>query len=162
MTQVLIILAAICGVMLGALMLAGGFFFWYLLKIVRRLNETVEAFTRTLDPLIKTGALQTLAGSAAQMVAIGNQVLAAMKNINTTVGLFNKAFFNKEALGSEAATGESVEETFADKDESKIYSYNESDQATLEMQGKLRKVGIETDPERAGVPSLEKMKGGTV
>lgn len=157
MTGTVIILAVVIGVLCGGLLVAVAIFFWYLLKTVRALNDTVGQFTRAIDPLIKTGALQVLASSAAQAIGIGNQMLAAMKNINTTVGLFNKAFFNKSAVAGTAVTTE--EEEFGSREESATYGYSEGDAAIREKQEALRRSGIETDETRVPQPAAEQMKG---
>lgn len=160
MTTVFVVLAVVLGLLFGALLFAAGIFCWYLLKTMREFKCSIEQFTRAVDPLIKTGALQHLAGAASQSLDIGRQILSAMKAINVTVALFNKAFFSKEAIARSAAP--ETEDDFAGKDDSVRFGYSEEGAALRERQEALRKGGIETDHTRIQEPGPENMTGSAV
>lgn len=160
MTSVFIAVTAIICLLAGALILGTGIFFWYLLKVARSLNQVLSEFKTAIDPLIKSGSLQVMAGSASRLVVVGDQILLAMKNINTTVGLFNKAFFKTEALNQAASVTQ--DEPYAEKAESAVFSHDEGEAAVRERQGFLRKEGFETDEAYVFQPPASQMKGANV
>jgi len=160
MTQVYIALAVIAGVAVGAFLLLMGLFFWYLLRTMKEVQKSIGEFVRALDPLVRTGALQTLSSSSATMVDIGQRMLKSMGAINVTVAAFNKAFFSKEAL-----TGMITEppvDDYASPEESLNIEYSEETAALHERQDSLRKQGIETDESRIPAPASNKMYGSNV
>lgn len=152
-TVIAIVLLALVG---GAGMLAMGIFFWYLLKTMRSVEKSIGEFVRVLDPLVKTGSLQQLSGAAATLVGLAKQALLSMHNINQTVAVFNRGFFDSEKLGP--LTPAAPPADFAQEGESAVYSSSEEGAAQQEAAADLRKMGIETDATRV-IEDPEKMHG---
>lgn len=150
-----IAIALLC-LILGAGLLALGVFFWYLLKTMRNVEKSIGEFVRVLEPLIKTGALQQLAGAAATMVSIGQKALIGMASINSTVKVFNKFFFDQTKVG--ALSPQEAPDDFAAPGESAVFVSTEEDVASAEVAQNLRDMGIETDATRV-VENPTKMHG---
>jgi hypothetical protein len=154
-----VIAVVLLALLMGAGLLAMGLFFWYLLKTMKQVEKSIGEFVRVLDPLVKTGSLQQLSGAAATLVGIGKQALTAMNNINLTVGVFNKAFFDQTKVG--AISQEPAAEDFAPEGSSGVFSSTEDELVQREAAQHLRDIGIETDASRT-IERPEKMYGGKV
>jgi len=150
------------GMFLGAILLLAGLFFVYLLKVMKEVRDTVGAFAKVLDPLIKSGSLQRLTDSTATLAGIGVQALQAMKAINVTVAAFNKAFFKADALEElERSTPEELaEKETAQPGDSAVFHHSDEEAAGRETAEELRRGGVEVDESRIMVP--EKQHGSTV
>lgn len=164
MTQVLIILAVVIGLAAGAMILAACLFCWYLLKTMQDIKATVDAFGKVIEPMVKSGAFLAIANSTVEIASAIRPMLQAMTNINTTVGLFNKGFFEKGAVpDADVPVGASRPDTgFAGTKESFHISYDEGSAALRERMDLLRQEGYETDATRVREPEMENMTGSSV
>lgn len=160
MTQVYIALSIIAGIAVGVFLILMGLFFWYLLRTMREVQKSIGEFVRALDPLVRTGALQTLSTSSATMVDIGQKMLKSMGAINVTVAAFNQAFFSKETLAGMRT--EPPVDGYASADDSQRFEYSEEAAALTERQDTLRKQGFETDANLIMTPTPDKMYGSNV
>lgn len=156
-----IVVAVMLGIFGGAMILATAIFFWYLIRTVRDLKASVDYLAKSVEPLMKAGSLQAIAKAAVQSLEIAPQLLVALKSLNGTMSLFNRAFFAKDAAEAVIPTVTTTNE-FAGEDESARFGYSEEDAAVREKQETLRRSGIETDPARGGDPRTKNMTGESV
>ncbi len=151
MTPLIIVVTAFVCLFFGAATLGLAIFFWYLLKSIRQMNATVAAFSVVLDPLVKSGSLQQSATAIVELAVFGKKLIPAMSNLNTTVALFNKAFFKPEALDETGEGGEG----YAKPSESAVFHHTDELAAKREVNEQLKKAGLEVDSERSPVASQE-------
>ena len=166
MTGVIIVLAVLVGLGCGVLLIGLGVFFWRLLHVVASMEKVTSEFCKSLEPLLKSGAIVHMAQATAVLSVELPRMIVVFNTMNKTLKLFNKGLFKGEAIEEAemepATVPVSAPSGYAPEKSSGLYSYDEGQQAETENADRLRMIGIEYDHRRVVEPDAKQMYGSDV